>query len=426
MQQSNPAPAEAAPRPGVAGGATVTGVVAWLAFFMLGWRGLLIPSLIRSVESQFDQTDAGLGTYFLVAAVIYAAATFLSGTMTRRLGYRWTLGLGGLAISVGLLVQGVAATWAVFVLGVVPIAVGSVTSDIGINALVLDLFATSRGRALNLLHLAYALAAMCTPVAVAALGVAGVPWQTIVLVSGLAWLAVTAGLVLATPGRVPPAPRAHAGPAGSTGPGGQVVEPATQVVSALPAASAGPRAMYRDLPLVLLVLAVAIGCYVASETSVSDWLVRLLADLPVGPASVALTLFWAGISAGRLVFARLGDRLEPAGAAAAMALAGAVLMIVAVLAPVSELSLLLFGAVGLAFGPVYPLIVAAAGARLPGRSAAAVAVLTFAAILGVIAYPPLVGFLSVTIGLQAAMVGAAILAAGSGFALVVARRMPVR
>jgi fucose permease len=107
-----------------------------------------------------------------------------------------------------------------------------------------------------------------------------------------------------------------------------------------------------------------------------------------------------------------------------MALAGSVLLLVAILVPVSELSLILFGLTGIAFGPVYPLIVAAAGARMPDRSALVASVLTFAAVVGVIAYPPLVGFLSVTIGLQAALVGAVLLVAACGLALAVARRIP--
>jgi fucose permease len=180
------------------------------------------------------------------------------------------------------------------------------------------------------------------------------------------------------------------------------------------------------LPLVLVTMAVAIGCYVAAEGSISDWLVRFLAELPLGPASAALTLFWAGIAAGRLLFARVGDRLEPARTAATMASFGSALLLVALLVPVSELSLVLFGVVGVAFGPVYPLIVAAAGARLPDRSALVASVLTFAAVVGAIAYPPLVGFVSEAIGLQAAMLGAAVLAAGCGLALAVAGRLPAR
>jgi fucose permease len=398
----NTAPAGTPAASGPADGAMAAGIVTWLAYALLGWRGLLVPSLLRSIEADFGQTDAGMGIYFLVGAGVYAGASFLGGALIRRLGYRWAFGLGGIALAAGLLLQGVAGTWAVFVLGVVPIGLGAAAVEVAINALALDLFAGSRGRALNLLHLAYGAAAMCTPVLVAFLVGAGIEWQSLVFATGVAWLLATAVLVAAAPRP----PRAVAPP-----------------VDGSPPVALSGRALAR-LPLALLVMAVAIGCYVASEGSISDWLVRFLAELPIGPASAALTLFWAGIAIGRLVFARIGDRLEPAGTASLMALAGSVLLLVAILVPVSELSLILFGLTGIAFGPVYPLIVAAAGARMPDRSALVASVLTFAAVVGVIAYPPLVGFLSVTIGLQAALVGAVLLVAACGLALAVARRIP--
>ncbi len=73
-------------------------------------------------------------------------------------------------------------------------------------------------------------------------------------------------------------------------------------------------------------------------------------------------------------------------------------------------SIILFGVVGFAFGPVYPLIMAVAGDRFPGRAAAVSGFLAGVAVLGAIVYPPVMGFLSVAVGLGVAMVGAAILA----------------
>ena len=83
------------------------------------------------------------------------------------------------------------------------------------------------------------------------------------------------------------------------------------------------------MPLFLLVMAVSIVCYVAAEAGVSDWLVRYLAALPLSQASLALTLFWGGIACGRLVFARIGNRLDPQRSAAALAVAGGALLTVA-------------------------------------------------------------------------------------------------
>ena len=179
----------------------------------------------------------------------------------------------------------------------------------------------------------------------------------------------------------------------------------------------------RRLPLFLLVMAVSITCYVAAEAGVSDWLVRYLAALPLTQASLALTLFWGGIAVGRLIFARIGNRLEPQRSAAMLAVAGGVMLTVALVLPISSLSPLLFGAVGLAFGPIFPLVVAAAGARMPGESATVTGTLVFAAVVGAVVYPPAIGFLSDVIGLHAAMMGTAVLAFACGITVWMAIRV---
>ncbi|MEI7744416.1 MAG: hypothetical protein WCK58_11810, partial [Chloroflexota bacterium] len=70
----------------------------------------------------------------------------------------------------------------------------------------------------------------------------------------------------------------------------------------------------------------------------------------------------------------------------------------------------------------FPLIVVAAGSRMPGRSATVASTLVFAAVVGATVYPPAIGFMSVTIGLQVAMVGTALLAVASGVAAWASRR----
>ena len=374
-----------------------TGLVAGGAYALIGWRGLLIPSLILLVEPAFDQTDAGMGAYFLATALAYAAGSLLGGRLIRVLGARVILPSATLLMAAGLLAQGFTGAWLVFALAGIVVSLGASTADVGINALVLDLFPHARGRALNLLHVAYGVGALSAPLLIAIVIGAGVPWPWVMTGTGVMLAAVTVALaatVPAEPVRIEPARNRDDGVRGT-----------------------------RRLPRFLLVMAIATGCYVAAEAGVSDWLVRYLDTLPFALASTALTLFWGGIAAGRLVFARIGNRLEPQTTASVLALAGGALLAVAVIVPVSPVSPLLFGAVGLAFGPIFPLIVAAAGARMPGRSATVTGTLIFAAVVGAVIYPPAVGLMSVTVGLQVAMVGAAVLAFACGIAAWVARRV---
>ena len=180
-------------------------------------------------------------------------------------------------------------------------------------------------------------------------------------------------------------------------------------------ATDGARRVGLALPLVLL--AVAIAAYVGSEVGVSNWLVRFLESASVGLATSALALFWGCLALGRLVSARLGDRFDHARFASASALAASAALVAAVLVPSLPASIVLFGVVGFAYGPVFPLIMAVAGDRYPTRAAAVSGFLAGIGVIGAIVYPPVMGFLSVGVGLGAAMLGAAALAFACGIAL---------
>lgn len=376
------------------------GIVVGLAYSLIGWRGLLVPSMIRSVEPSFRQDDAGMGLYFLVTAVSYGVGVLAGGRLVRARGQRFAVAGALAAMSVGLVLQGVTGSWPVFVALGVLVSLGASAADIGINSLVLDLFPSSRGRALNLLHVMYSVGALAAPLALAATVEAGVAWQVPMMVSGVVAGTAAVGVRLTVPpGQLdPPDPDEHPDNAADVARG-------------------------RRIPLFLLVMALGTGCYVASEAGVSDWLVRYLDVLPVTAASAALTLFWAGIAVGRIVFARIGNRVDPVVAASVLAPVGGAVLLAAFLLPVGPWTLLLFLGVGFAFGPFFPLMVAAAGARLPSRSATVASTLIFAAVLGAIVYPPAIGFISVAWDLQVAMLGTALLAFAAGAAALASRRV---
>ena len=279
-------------------------------------------------------------------------------------------------------------SWAVFLAAAVPFGLGGGAIDGGTNGLILDLYPASRGRALNLLHLCFSLGALASPLVVGRLVEAGAAWESVVLTTAAAAapIAVLLAVVAMPSGR-------HARGAGA---GSRI-----RVGIALP----------------LVALAVAIACYVASEVGVSNWLVRYLEGASLGLATSALALFWGCLALGRLVSARLGDRFDHGRFAAMSALLSAAALVAAVLVPSLPASIVLFGVVGFAFGPVYPLIMAVAGDRYPARSAAVSGLLAGIAVIGAILYPPLMGFLSVGLGLGVAMLGAAVLALVCGVVL---------
>jgi fucose permease len=345
-----------------------------------------------------------------VYAVFYAVGSFGGGMLTERVGRRAVLATAATFHGLGLIGLAVAPEWGVFMLAAVPAGLGAGGLDGGVNGLALDLYRESRGRALNLLHLFFSLGALTAPLVVGRLVEAGVDWHFVIEATGLAAL-VLAGLFLVV--GMPDGRRVADGDA------------AALVGSAGSAASAHRGANLRTLlagPLILL--AVAIGCYVASEIGVSNWLVRFLEAQPLSVATTALALYWGGLALGRLVSARVSDRFDHTRFAVVASLAMSITLTGAILAPSGPLSIALFALSGFATGPVYPMIMAIGGDRYPDRSAAVSGLLSGAAVTGSIVYPPIMGLLSVTVGLTVAMLGTVVLGLACAAALVLVGRMP--
>ncbi len=358
----------------------IAAALACAGMLLVGWTGLLVPSLIRSIEPAFEQTDAGIGVFFFVNSVAYVSGSMVGGVLTERVGRRVVLPLAVALIALGLAGMATVPTWELFLMLAVPFGLGAGAIDGGMNGLVLDLYPDSRGRALNLLHLFFSLGALASPLVVGRLVEAGAAWQTVII--GTALAAVPIAILLA----VADLPSGHHARGGAT---------------------TGARI---GLSVPLIALAVAIACYVASEVGVSNWLVRFLESATLGLATSALALFWGCLALGRIVTAALGDRFDHARFAATAALVAGIALAAAVLVPSLPASIVLFGVVGFAFGPVYPLIMAVGGDRYPTRSAAVSGFLSGCAVIGAIVYPPLMGFVSVGAGLGVAMIGAAVLA----------------
>ncbi len=361
---------------------------------LLGWAGLLIPSLVRSIEQDFQQTDAGMGIFYLVNAIVYGTGVLGGTLLTQRIGRRPVLAGGVALAAIGLLVLATAGSWPVFLAGVIPFGVGCGTLDGAGNGLILDLFPGARGRALNLLHFCFSAGALACPAIVGRTVEAGVPWRT--LLAGTALVAVP---IVALFARAAMPSGRHLGDVGTTARFGRLL-----------------------VDRVLLVLGIAIACYVASEVGVSNWLVRFLAATPLEVATTALTLYWAGLTVGRLASARIGDRFDHTAFATAACAATGILILLAVLAPSTGLSIGLFAAAGISSGPIFPLIVAIGGDRYPERSAAVGGYIAGSAVVGGISYPPVMGFLSVTVGLTVAMAGTGALALLAALVLVLVRR----
>jgi fucose permease len=175
------------------------------------------------------------------------------------------------------------------------------------------------------------------------------------------------------------------------------------------AGSAHPRA---PLPLgALAPFALAAFAYVGLETALSVLAAPYAASRGHGAerGMRALSAFWLGLLAARLVFAWLRRPARPAQLRLAGG-AGALALALGAFAPGAAPELV-FGAAGLALGVVFPLVVTLAGAAVPERRATAVGLVVGAGSLGGFALPWLAGALGDRIGARGAVAALALAAA---------------
>ena len=374
-------------------------LASYASFILIGWTGLFVPSLLRVLEGDFARSDAEFGLVYLVIALLFATGALSSGLAAGLLGRRAVNAAAALLITCGIGLESVAPTWPVFVVGAGLTGAGCGAIDAVVSSVIMDLSTSGSGGRLNRLHLFYSVGALAAPVAIGVLVSLGIGWRLIALATGLAGLALAQPLSRA--GAVPPRPRSPAA-----------------------AAAAGREAtMLTSLRLALAALGLAIAFYVAAESGVSSWLVGFLADEPLTAATLALSLFWAGIAAGRVVASRVADRFDPVRFTAVCALAGGIAVLAAVALGSAPVRIGLFLAAGFVFGPVYPMILSVAGSLVPHRAAAVAGIVTSAGVAGSITYPPLMGLIASLVGLGAGMLGAALLILSSGATVVLAGRL---
>lgn len=362
----------------------------YLSFLLLGWDAVLVPSLVRTIEAEFHVSDPLMALYYLLGSVAFASSAFGAGPLINRLGQRWTLALAVGLAGVAHLGMAWAPVWTLFIAIGVAASAGRAGMEVGVGSLFLDLFTQARGRSLNFLHLFFAIGSLLGPFNIGLLISDAVPWRAL-----FAWTALPYALLFASLLAVPMPPHQHHPPArrGS------------------------------HLSLSLLLLGAAIAAYTGAELGVNSWLVRYLHAQPLALATAALSLFWGGLATGRLLSRWAAGWLPEAAFTATAALLASLSLAGAVLSPTLLIALPLFTLAGFFYGPVYPTIMAVAGTLFPGRSAAVTGLLTTAASIGVIIYPPLMGFVAGSIGLEAGLIGAAALGTITAGAVLGANRV---
>jgi fucose permease len=379
-------------------------VLGYGAFLLLGWGAVLVPSLIVSIKETFDRTDADFGTVYFVSAVFYAIGALGGGYLAQRIGPQTVLASALALFGLGLIVQARSFEWGIFIAAIAIGKGGGGAVEGGVQGVFLGLYPEQRGGALNWLHLFYGIGALLGPLAIAQFAADGRYWREIFIGSGVVFIAWAIAVVVThrSVGRGHSHHLAHAP---------DDPDPASSLEFAPAELSLRP----------FIWLAVAIGCYEAMAMAVASWLVRYLSDDSERRATIALALLWAGVCMSRIAARWVSARLTSSTFALGCIILSSIALALGVVVPWPIVAVAMFGLVGLFSGPVYPLIIAIGGDLYPRRLSTLSGGLSFAATLGAVIYPPLIGFVAAEWGIGVGLFGGAVLGIPAAYAIHAAR-----
>lgn len=353
-------------------------LLAGLAFISLGLPDGLLGVAWPSIRASFGRDLDALGLLLIAATGGYVASSFASGSLLRHMNLGMVLAASCLLTGVALLGYAASPRWFLLVALAIVLGLGGGAIDAALNTYA----ATNHGpRTLNWLHACYGIGAALGPVVMTMVLSRELSWQRGYALVGGAQLALAAafGLTLrAWPQTSRPDP-ATAGQPGAT----------IRQTLALPAAR--------------LAVAAFIA-YAGVEATFGAWTYTLLtAGRGLSPveAGTVVSLFWGGLTAGRMLAASGGGLLS-VGRLLNVAIWGVTLGAIVVWMSTSVGWTLVGVAVaGCACGPIFPTLVATTPARLgTAHTANAVGVQIAAAALGLSLVPALVGVIADAAGVH--------------------------
>jgi fucose permease len=378
-------------------------LLAYAGFIGLGLLNSLVGVAWPSIRNTFGLPLDALGLLLVANTIGYMIASAVSGRLLALMNGGMLLALSCCLVAFSLLASGSAPLWAVLVALGFTSGLGGGAIDGGLNAYAAAHFSP---RAMNWLHACFGIGATIGPAIMTAVLYRGLSWRVGFWIVGALQLTLAIGFALTRQlwgGAAPP--------------------------SQAPVAARGaPLIATLRLPLAWLGI-VLFFVYTGAEVATGNWVFSLLTEARGVPAALAgswVSLYWASLTIGRILFGFAVQRLSPIKLLR-WCMAGALLG--ALLIWVHSAIWLTFGGIalmGLALAPQFPLLISATPGYLGSQHAAnGVGFQVAAASLGGALLPGLVGVLAQSRGLE--VLGPFLFAAALIMAMLfelLARRLP--
>ena len=356
----------------------------FLAYIATGIISILPGPALAVIAGHTHVTLDVAGWLFTSSSLGFSCGVFFAGWLSSRLNGKYLLMIGMIVMGSMAVILPWTHSFTLLLIAIFILGIGFSFVDVSVNILVTLAFHDSLGETLNYLHSAFALGALIGPLLLSLF------LQTI---HSAFWafgtgtiLALVAALLLA----LPYTPHVtHSAVAGNEQSGSTRVT----VMS-----------IFSQLVLWLMMLQMFL--YVGSEVSFGDWVTTAVsqgARVSLVIAAPSVTMFWIGLTAGRLLGAQLLRRglLSETRLLYTSFLGGGIAVLV--VAFFAHSIVIAFGAslfAGLFFGPIFPGVMAIASRRFVHVLGLASSVMLFGAGTSGIVLPLLVGILITHVGIS--------------------------
>jgi fucose permease len=317
--------------------------VSFFAFILIGINDGAVGVLLPGMQTTYHVGKDTLSLLFLAGSFGYLTASFNNGLLLDTLGNRRFLLLGTLLMGLGFALLSSRPPFALLLVGIVPIGFGCAMLDAGLNSYIASL--PENTALLNYLHAFYGAGALLGPLVTSSFLALGLVWNSVYFVwIGIAIL-VYVGIGLAFPKRAS-APRKKG-------------------------SEARDNVLFLALrKRVVWLAALFLLFYVGTEVSLGSWSFSFLTQERRGPLLFSgwiVSGYWVGLTLGRLLLGKVGQRLGNRRLIEACLIGVVVGMLLVWVAPQLPVAAFALFVTGFSLGPIFPTTIALMSETLQSR-----------------------------------------------------------
>jgi len=347
---------------------------AFLSFFVFGFVDNLKGPTLSALLDDLNFSYSFGGTLVMSAYLGFLIATLVTGALSDIAGQKVVIFTACACLLGGIIAYSMASMFLILAMAMLVIGLGIGSLELGGNSIIVDLHHQGKGRYLNLLAFFHGVGSMVAPLYAGLLLTAGLSWRSIYQSAILVVLLLLVYFLLV-----------------------KYPKSDTSESNKLDLKHLGKSAFTGEMILFYAVLAI----YVAAEIGIGTWLVEFLQKSKfqsVAMSSFYLSLFFGGITVGRLIGSFLVERIGYLKSMLYASLASIVCVATGIFAPASLAFFLPL--TGLFFSIIFPTATAAASDLHKENVGTVLGLLfTFAGVGGMLG-PWLVGIFSDWLGIQ--------------------------